>query len=139
MMKKTIAVLLSFALLLCAGCSAALKADDPGNLPGDADALVLLDAKAAGEAVLVTVSAATFSEDGTSYTYSEEITYSFEAAREAFQANLYDGEGAMRQYAADSSFCDAVAAANAEGDRPVCDYAFDQEGRLTALDARARG
>ncbi len=132
-MKRIFALLLGLSLLLCAGCASARKVDGPESLPGDTDALVLLEAKAAGDAVVVIASAATFSADGTSFTYSEEIPYSFAVSHEAFQASLYDVDGNMRQYADGDSFCEAVAALNAEGKRPVCDYSFDQEGRLIAL------
>ena len=129
-MKRIFALLLGLSLLLCAGCASAWKVDGPESLPGDTDALVLLEAKDAGDAVVIIASAATFSADGMSFTYSEEIPYSFAVSHEAFQASLYDVDG--------DSFCEAVAALNAEGKRPVCDYSFDQEGRLIALHTRTR-
>ena len=112
------------------------KVEHIADLPEDADALVLLDVQARGQDVVATVSAAAFAADGTSYTYSKEIPYAF-ALADGFTATLRAADGTMQAYDEPAALLDAQGERGESAPPPVCDFSFDESGRLLALNERA--
>lgn len=96
------------AALLLLCAGCAAPLQGPADLPEDADALVLLDVQARGQDVVATVSAATFAADGT-----------------------------MQAYDAPAALLDAQGERGEGVPPPVCDFSFDESGRLLALNERA--
>ena len=97
---------------------------------------MLLDVQARGQDVVATVSAAAFAADGTSYTYSKEIPYAF-ALADGFTATLRAADGTMRAYDEPAALLDAQGERGEGAPLPVCDFSFDESGRLLALNERA--
>ena len=93
-------------------------------------------ATVAALAALCVPGSAAFAADGTSYTYSKEIPYAF-ALADGFTATLRAADGTMQAYDEPAALLDAQGERGEGAPLPVCDFSFDESGRLLALNERA--